>query len=175
MKIPEIKDFTEVIPPEDALDGFHAWKEFGGLDLAEAYTKFCSHPGYYQEDLMFMGARAFLFYFPVIDRYIREIECPANRFDDEAWILACGLRIQFEKDARTLAPIRDRAEQLCDFVSHGLSQLPEGATFRPIQEITDAWAEAKAAVTATTGNGDVPSEHPRGQGGKPQEGPSFRP
>ncbi len=154
MKIPEIKDFTEVIPPENDLDGFHAWQEFGGLNLAEAYTKFCSHPESYQEDFMFMGARAFLFYFPVIDRYIREIEGPDNGFDGEAWILACGIRNQFEQDARLLAPIRDRAEQLCDFVLHGLSQLPDGSTFQPLQEIVDAWMEAKATVTTIT---DVPT------------------
>ena len=95
---------------------------------------------------MFMGARAFLFYFPVIDRYIREVEGPVMGFDAEAWILGCGIKIQFEKNASPLAQIGVRAEQLCDFVLHGLSQLPEGSTFQPVREIEDAWVEAKASV-----------------------------
>ena len=150
MTIPQITDFTEVTPPEEDLDGFYAWKHFGGLDLTDAYVKFCSNAVYYQEDFMFMGARAFLFYFPVIDRYIREVEGPDNGFDEEAWILGCVIQIQFERDAKTLAPIRDHAARLCAFVLHGLSQLPEGSTFRPVQEIVDAWLEARAAVTTAT-------------------------
>lgn len=150
MNKPIITDFTEVIPPEDDLDGFHAWKNFGGLDLTEAYAKFCSHPEYFQEDFMFMGARAFRFYFPVIDRYIREIEGPDYRFDCEAWILGQALLHQFKYNPSVLAQIGNDAERLCDFVLSNLAQLPENSTFQPVQEIVDAWVDAKAAVTKAT-------------------------
>jgi len=148
MNLPELKDFTEFTPPEDDLDGFHAWKQFGGLTVAEAYTKFLERPDLYQEDFMMMGSRAFLFYFPVIDRYIREVEDPVNRWDEEAWIIACGITNHFEEEARTLSPIRARVEELCNFALESMSQLSEGDTFMPLQQIRGQWERAKAAVLA---------------------------
>ncbi|MEM7010678.1 MAG: hypothetical protein AAF585_04260 [Verrucomicrobiota bacterium] len=50
------------------LDAQCAWKHFGELSLNQAYDIFVSAPNIYQEDFMFMGAVAFDYYFPVIDR-----------------------------------------------------------------------------------------------------------
>ena len=55
------------------LDAQYAWKNFGELTLKQAYDLFLTNPIHYQEDFMFMGGTAFDYYFPVIDRYIRQV------------------------------------------------------------------------------------------------------
>lgn len=64
--LPSQSDFD---PVGCDLDAQSAWQTFGGLGLAEAYAKFLQVPESYQEDFMFMGSRAFAYYFPVVDRY----------------------------------------------------------------------------------------------------------
>lgn len=54
-----------------------------------------TNPLHFQEDFMFMGSRAFEYYLPVVDRYLREV------FDDQsddcvAAILGCGVAAQFD-------------------------------------------------------------------------------
>ena len=61
-RLPTKADF--VSHPED-LDQICAWEHFGGLTLDQAKTRFAENALYYQEDFMFMGTKAFLFYFPV--------------------------------------------------------------------------------------------------------------
>ncbi len=61
---PEPSDF---FVSEDDLDCRTAWENFGGLNLPQAYDRFCKNPHYYQEDFMFMGGKAFAYYFPVIE------------------------------------------------------------------------------------------------------------
>jgi hypothetical protein len=46
--------------------------------LEQAHVRFCSAPEVYQEDFMFMGCRAFHFYFPVIDEYLRAAPAPGS-------------------------------------------------------------------------------------------------
>ena len=76
------------------LDGQHAWKQFGGLTVDEAYSKFCENPDFYQEDFMFMGPKAFLFYFPVIEKYIKTVK-PGDDLDDCCfWIIGCAMESQ---------------------------------------------------------------------------------
>jgi hypothetical protein len=67
--LPTESDFLE---DHGCLDAQCAWKNFGGLTLDQAYERFCDNPLHYQEDFMFMGEPAFTFYFPVLDRYVRE-------------------------------------------------------------------------------------------------------
>ena len=55
------------------LDGQTAWRNFGELTIEGAFELFCTSPIIYVEDFMFMGPRAFTHYFPVIDRYVREV------------------------------------------------------------------------------------------------------
>ena len=84
-----------------------AWKNFGGLSLADAYTKFLECPEIYQEDFMWMFPNAFEYYFPIIDKYLREVDI--NDDDDwtmddgcHAWILGCAVHSQFHwKDGTT--------------------------------------------------------------------------
>ena len=87
MKLPTVEDFTVTEKPEDDLDGFSAWKTFGGLSVDEAYEAFCECSEARQEDFMWMADRAFAFYFPVIERFIRNEE-PTVEFDGETYVLA---------------------------------------------------------------------------------------
>ncbi|MBL8820867.1 MAG: hypothetical protein JNL96_20010 [Planctomycetaceae bacterium] len=72
-KTPEIPLPTEADfdPYGGDLDAQCAWRNFGGLTLDEATNKFRERPEIYQEDFMFMGGKAFAFYFPVVEAYLR--------------------------------------------------------------------------------------------------------
>ena len=86
---------TDFDPWGGNLDALHAWKNFGGLD--PAYRLFLENPLYYQEDFMFMGPVAFDYYFPVVDRYLREFRRAAEDDDDGcAWILGAAMVSQLE-------------------------------------------------------------------------------
>ncbi|MBL4884023.1 MAG: hypothetical protein JKY95_05750 [Planctomycetaceae bacterium] len=65
--LPVEKDFG------GCLDGQCAWRNFGGLSISQAYELFLTNPVYYEEAFMFMDTRAFEYYLPVIDRYLREV------------------------------------------------------------------------------------------------------
>jgi hypothetical protein len=101
-----------------ALDAERAWRNFGGLTLAETHSKFSENPCYYQEDFMFMGGKAFAFYFSVIEDHLRQGTEVASEGDDrEAWILAKGIRSQFDRDtAHHVAPLADRIIALSQFI-----------------------------------------------------------
>ena len=149
MKIPEITDFTKQEPPEQDLDAYQAWTSFKGLDRDAAFEKFCSHPEFFAEDFFWMGSGAFCYYFPVLDRYMREVEVVQNGFDGEAESIGRSLGHQFQLDSSALSSVRVQAEALCDFVIDGLSRLPEGSTFQPVNEILDTWKEAKSYLVTT--------------------------
>ncbi len=72
------------------MDAQCAWKNFGGFTLDEAHKKFEESPIRYQEDFMFMGGKAFAYYFPVIEKFLQ-----GKSDDSQAWILAKGISIQF--------------------------------------------------------------------------------
>ena len=116
MNLPNQIDFyqSELDP-----DGRRSWKNFGGLTVDQAYEKFCERPDIYQEDFMFMSGPAFTFYFPVIDRYIREKES-LIAFSGETRILCEGFRIRtqerFVKPARFTSEINKQVIALCTFI-----------------------------------------------------------
>ena len=90
-KLPEEKDFD---PWNGFLDAQCAWKNFGGLNLCEAFEKFCDNPLKYQEDFMFMGPKAFAYYYPVLDKYLREVQPDDEDDDCEAWGIVCAFEMQ---------------------------------------------------------------------------------
>jgi hypothetical protein len=91
--LPTKNDFD---PWEGDLDAETAWRNFGGLTLAEAHSKFRERPEIYQEDFMFMGGKAFAFYFSVIEDYLRQTpEAESEDDDRQAWILAKCIHNQF--------------------------------------------------------------------------------
>ncbi len=93
--LPRERDFD---PYGGDLDCQHAFEIFGGMNLDQAYLEFCDRPEIYQEDFMFMGPKAFVYYFPVIDRYLREVTSNDPRDDCEANILACAMNGQLDHD-----------------------------------------------------------------------------
>lgn len=134
-ELPSERDFD---PLPSHLDAQAAWKNFGGLHLDEAHAKFCENPLSYQEDFMFMGAVAFEFYFPVLDRYLRET-CGHGAGDESVvGILAHGIEMQFLVDGASVAPeLRRRVLKLCAHVRAHLAQYAETEAERaPIEE---AW------------------------------------
>src|SRR5437016_1967456 len=93
--LPTERDFD---PWNGDLDSQSAWRDFGGLTLDEAHAKFRENPLYYQEDFMFMGGKAFAFYFPVVEQHLRDVSTTDCEDDREAWILAHCIRMQFDCD-----------------------------------------------------------------------------
>ena len=135
-------------PPSEAdfdpfggcLDAQRAWRNFGGLTLEEAYVRFCEAPEVFQEDFMFMGSRAFHFYFPVIDQYLRAAT-PAGVWDDrEAKIVAKCIALHFDWQGATISPeLRDRISHLCAFVRSHLSQYAHSR--EDLKAIEGVWVE----------------------------------
>ncbi len=72
MRLPDIKDFSW--DGDENLDGnygaSYAWKHFGGKTPDQALEVFAEHFSYYAEDLLWMGRRAYDFYFPVAVGYL---------------------------------------------------------------------------------------------------------
>jgi hypothetical protein len=139
--LPTKQDF---VPENDDEDAQYAWKNFGGLTLTEAAQKFREAPDVYQEDFMWMGGKAFAFYFPVLENFLSET--PVDAGDDrEAWILAHAIKMQFETeslpDVVHLAP---RVLSLADFVLANLHRLDPDP--RPGYEVGPAWHGLRSLV-----------------------------
>ena len=67
--LPSAPDFFAGPHPAEAA---FAWENFGGLSLADAFSKFVNCPEVYYEDFMWMFQTAFAYFFPVVDKYLRE-------------------------------------------------------------------------------------------------------
>jgi hypothetical protein len=105
------------------LDQICAWKHFGNLDLEEAHALFLKRPDIYQEDFMFMGWKAFVFYFPVIESYLYEVERSDELDQTEAWILGCCIESQFENRSIKKHPdLRERVSKLGEYIRSNLQQ-----------------------------------------------------
>lgn len=143
--LPSAIDFD---PWKCDLDARHAWKTFGGLSLEDAYTKFCQIPESYQEDFMFMGPAAFLYYFPVIDEYLRSA-VPLDHLDDcQADILGSCVAVQLDWNGARMPPeLRVRIESLCEFVLSNLSRLASSEADR--EEIKKSWAQVHTILRMT--------------------------
>lgn len=93
---------------EDDPDAQWAWKNFGGLTVQQAKAKFTKEPLWYLEDFMFMGGRAFAYYFPVIEDHLRTVPDRLHDDDRHAWFLGCSIARQFDAEAidhvKPLAP-----------------------------------------------------------------------
>jgi len=138
--LPSESDFD---PYGGCLDAQSAWKHFGGLDLDSAYRKFCENPVFYQEDLMFMGPTAFRFYFPVVDRYLREIRNDDEFGDCEAWILGKAIAAQLETDAND--ELLMSIDRLCSYVRAHLAQY--ASSLRDQKRVDKAWVSVENRVS----------------------------
>ena len=125
------------------LDAQTAWRNFGGLSVAEAYTKFLKSPDHYSEDFCSMGGVAFAFYFPVFEYYVRD----AYRESELNAVVFC-LRQQFQqKDPKAVTPLRARVLELIRFVEKSyFAKHPEtdGGARLPRE-----WQELRDIVSAT--------------------------
>jgi hypothetical protein len=86
-RLPTQQDFD---PYGEDLDAQWAWKNFGGLTVDQAKAKFTQRPEIYYEDFMSMGGKAFAYYYPVIDSFVREVPLLPlkDRNEHEVWIVA---------------------------------------------------------------------------------------
>ena len=78
-----------------------------------------SAPESYQEDFMFMGGRAFAFYYPVIDRFLREtIDLPVDeRGLRQSCILPLCILAQFDgANRRYVSALKQPVLDLCEFM-----------------------------------------------------------
>lgn len=129
-----------------ALDAEWAWGNFGGLTLTQAHAKFRERPEIYQEAFMFMGGKAFAFYFPVVESYLRDVPEKENEGDDhEAWILAKCIQNQFDgKTAKHVLHLADRVIMLCHFVRENVRRFGYDEAERT--KIAGAWRELEDHV-----------------------------
>ncbi|MBL9142869.1 MAG: hypothetical protein JNM99_04225 [Verrucomicrobiaceae bacterium] len=121
VSLPSVQDFD---PFGGDLDAQSAWRSFGGLSIADALARFRENPIHYQEDFMFMGGRAFVFYFPVLDAFLREFRLTEHEDDSQAAIIGSGIAAQFRwPTASHLVPIRPAIRSLADYVCSHTEQL----------------------------------------------------
>jgi hypothetical protein len=134
--LPQAKDFD---PFDGDLDARWAWKNVGGLSLDQAYELLLSNPIYYQEAFMWMGPKAFAYYLPVIDRYLREFR-NFDEMEDCGWILGRDVANQLERlDSESPASIIGELKDLATFVLSNLGNFtPDLDEQKRIQE---AWLE----------------------------------
>ena len=94
---------AEEINVFDSLDEQHAVKVFLGKDLEQAEALFRENFLYYQEDLMWMGPKAFAFYVAAAIRYLLSAESDG---DSDAANTFCGL-VEFRLDCEPakIAPV----------------------------------------------------------------------
>jgi hypothetical protein len=130
-------------PAKGDLDALSAWEHFGGLSRKAAYKKFCELPGYYQEDFAFMGGVAFIYYFPVIERYIFESRVENGEDVEAMRILAFCIKAQHEaKHVDHLLCAR-----ILDLVNHVRGNLAQyGVDFDEQKRIDGAWCELESSL-----------------------------
>jgi hypothetical protein len=105
---------AEELNPFDDLDGRVACRHFLGKSLAEAEALFRENEIYYQEDLMWMGAKAFCFYVQAAMNYVRR-----ERTKPAAFLahLTSTLEFRIEADVDGLRPV---ARPLLEFLEEML-------------------------------------------------------
>jgi hypothetical protein len=131
---------------EGNLDAESAWRNFGGLSLEEAHSKFREFPRSYQEDFMFMGGRAFAFYYPVIEDYLRELPSQGDEHNDHLeWILAKCIDYQFKNDTDChVLHLSQRVVDLSCVILDNINLFGYDELDR--ERIAEAWQELKAYI-----------------------------
>jgi hypothetical protein len=110
MSLPSRQD----INVHDSLDERSACEHFLGKTLEQAEALFRANSLYYQEDLRWMGPRAFCFY---IDAAIRYVQSEAASTDTDI-ILSLGSILEFrlEKQSNDILPVADKLRAFCDYI-----------------------------------------------------------
>ena len=97
---------------------------------------------------MFMGGKAFAFYFPVVARYLLDTPDVENEGDDrQSWILAKCIENQFKSDtAQHVQHLAGRVISLSHFVQQNIRRFGYGEDERT--KIADAWQELEDRLRA---------------------------
>ncbi len=151
--MPKNKQSTDDSLPTEAdfdpvgcdLDAQSAWQHFGGLTLEAAKVRFRENPMYYQEDFMFMGGKAFAYYFPVIEEFLLGAPDVEDDEDHESWILAHCIKAQFDwNTAEHVRHLTTRIVELANFVRNNIRRF--GVDDNERQRVAEAWTELVAHV-----------------------------
>jgi hypothetical protein len=112
-RLPSEKDFA----PCGDLDAQDAWRNFGGLTLEAAQEKLAENPDCYCWDFYWMGSKAFAFYYPVIDAFLRESAARGEANCFHASSLGYAIKWQFTgAGLRAVKHLAPRALDLAHFV-----------------------------------------------------------
>ena len=118
-----------------------AWERFGGKSLSEAYDFFMEAPEIWGEDFAWMFPKAFEYYFPVVDKYLREIDEDGDLVScsDDAWIFGCRIASQFHWKDGTKPPtyVVDEIADLSSFIK---------TQYRDEREVMDSWSKVDREV-----------------------------
>jgi hypothetical protein len=108
-----IPTFDE-INVHNTLDERSACEHFLGKNLEEAELLFHQNSAYYQEDLMWMGPKAFCYYVESVIRYLQS-DVAAN----DSAIISCFagiLEFRLSSDKAELLPVAKRLASACEYV-----------------------------------------------------------
>ena len=144
---------NEFDPSGCCMDANHAWEMFGGLTVEQASIKFLQHPEFYQEDFMFMGGGAFVYYFPVIERYILTVQVDP-KLDDEAeavrFLAYCVIAQLEPENVEFVKPV---LVNICRLVAQVRGDLKRyGAAEEDQQRVDSSWAELEQVLASLPGS-----------------------
>lgn len=89
----------EINPIPKCLDGQVALKHFLGKTEMQTFEMFIENFEVYQEDLMFMGVPAFLFYFPAAIRYAESIQIRNDPYVASTMLMVMRYRFKYDSSA----------------------------------------------------------------------------
>ena len=142
--LPTKRDFD---PFDGCLDALSAYHEFGGKTVEQARQVFLSNPEYHHEHFAWMGAKAFAYYFPIVDEYLRDIDAVEEDNDRQAWILAeCMLAQLDEPNDLRRHPVCSRIAKLADHVHANVGAYTADDLER--RRITEVWAKVKYRIAS---------------------------
>jgi len=110
MTLPSHQD----INVHDSLDERSASEHFLGKTLEQAEALFRENSLYYQEDLMWMGPRAFCYYVDAVIRYVQSEA--ASRDTDIILSLISILEFRLEHQPADMLPVAGKLGAFCDYI-----------------------------------------------------------
>jgi hypothetical protein len=116
------------------------------MPLEQAYDVFMEHPEIHIENFMHMGAKSFAYYFPVIDRYLREVRSNWKHDDCNTDSLASMIEVRIDDMTLTRSEeLLREIRSLTDFVQAHSSRFSGSKIIR--KRIRDKWAKIANKLT----------------------------
>mgnify|MGYP001587234622 CR=1 FL=1 len=135
MSLPSRED----INVHDSLDERVACKHFLGKSLDDAYALFRENWLYHQENLMWMGPKAFRFYLPAAIRYLQSADAMGGEGDVMCFVSLLEFRMEYEREE--LRPVAFALIDACEFVRLNWQKYENAAEIREVFE-TIEWRVA---------------------------------